>query len=103
MLYTIPIYMPTLGNPHNVYLEEFVNRKSESGSGLNDSGRLTTVANTIMPRKIIVDYDPEREGIIKNDLNQLIGGDYKVKTNFDDADVDKIMENARKRYDRDKI
>ena len=102
MLYTIPIYIPVLGDPNAIHLEEFVNRRSESGSGLNTAGKIYEAANQIIPKGIFVEYDPSREVDIKNELNILLPN-YEVKTDFEDTDVKAIMANARKRYEKEKV
>ena len=94
--------MKSFGNPAAVNTQTFINRKSEGRSGLNDGGKLTRQANVIIPRRIFGDYDPKRIEILKDDLNALIP-DYVVKTGIEDYDVDKIMENARKRYEKEKV
>lgn len=101
-LYAIPIYMPTLGNPNTVYLEDFANRISESKSGLGPVGRITERANQLLPRKVVVAYDPDREKRILNKLHTLLDN-YKIETGIEDYDVDKIIENAKKRYEKEKI
>jgi len=85
-----------------MFIQDFVNRKSTSKSGLNDAGRITHQANLILPRKVFVDYDPDRIEVLKDDLSKLIP-DYTVKTGVEDYNVDDIMASARKRYDREKV
>lgn len=102
MLYVIPVFMPTLGNPSALYLQKFVNRKSERGSGLNSDGELDRKANILIKKGVFVDYDPTRIGTMKNDLNKLIP-DFEVRTNFEDINVDKIMEAAKKRHAKEGV
>lgn len=102
ILYTIPIYVPTLGDPNAMHLEGFINRKSESGSGLNTAGKIYEAANYIIPKGIFSTYDPQREAELKSELNALLPN-YEVKTDFEDTDIDAIMANARKRYEKEKV
>lgn len=103
MLYTIPIWISDVGDPNAVFLEKMKNRKSESKNGLNEGQKLTRISNKLMPRKVIGDFDPERETRLKEYLAKLIDPEYKIETGIEDYDVDKIMENARKRYEREKV
>lgn len=103
MLYTIPIYMPALGDPNTIHLENTVNRITENNSGLGSVGAITLAANKLLPRQVIVDYDPARELRLKNMLNTLMeenGENYEVKTNFEDSNVDTIMKHARERFEK---
>ena len=79
-----------------------MNRKSESGSGLNTAGKITEAANFIIPKEIFVTYDPQREEELKNELHTLLPN-YEIKTDFEDTNVDAIMTNAKKRYEKEKI
>ena len=102
MLITIPIWMDGLGDPSRIHIEEFADRKSENHSGLGGEGKFTREANLILPRKIMVDFDPERVEKLKNDLHQLIP-DFKIETGIDDFDVKKLMDKARERYKKEKV
>lgn len=100
MLYTIPIWIETLGDPKRIYVEEFINRKSLSKSGLNTTGDISVKAEKILRRKVITYFDPEREKKIKNDLDKLLKG-YEVKTGLQEYDEDKIVESVRKRFEKE--
>ena len=91
-----------LGNPNAVYEEQFVNRKSEDGSGLESTGAVTIAADKLIPAKVFVTYDPEREERVKNSLHEVLGAEYQVRTDIEDTDVEKIMAAAKKRYDAKK-
>lgn len=103
MLYTIPVWMDGLGDPNRIYVEPLAERRSESHSGLNSTGRFTTEANLILPRKIIRDFDPARVDKLTNDLHKLLGPDYKVETGAETYDEEKLMEKARERYKREHV
>lgn len=98
LLYVIPIYMNGLGNPNNVAVEDFSNRTGMQKSGLNEKGRIYERANAILPRKVVVDYNPEREGKLKEKLNDLLPS-YTIQTDVEDYDVERIMKSARKRFE----
>jgi hypothetical protein len=102
MLYVIPIVMNSLGNPNEIFLQAFANRKSESKSGLNEVGDITNKANKLIPRKVFGDYDPERIKLLTNQLNSLIPN-YVIETGIEDYDVDKIMASAKKRFEKEKV
>jgi hypothetical protein len=102
MLVTIPVWMNTLGNPKRVKMEKLADRRSQSRSGLNAVGELTERANKLIPRGVIVDFDPERQTNLLGKLATLVGPEYKVETGIEDYDVDKIMDAARKRFEKEK-
>lgn len=101
-LYVIPIQFSDLGNPNNVYLQDFIDRETEKQSGLGPTGKLTYGANELIKNGIHVDYDPKRENDIKDQLNILLK-DFEIRTSVEDSSVEKIMESARRRYARDKV
>jgi len=101
-LYVIPIHLETLGNPGSISVEKIVDRGTENNSGLNSTGAITQKANKLIPRKVIADYNPDREYKLKGQLSDLLGNQYKIETGLEDFDVEKIVENARKRYEKDK-
>lgn len=102
MLYVIPIWISSLGDPSGIHVQDFVNRKTESRSGLNTGDKLTRWANKILPAKVFPGYDPGREEVMKDQLAQLIPN-YVIETGIEDYDVDKIVANAKKRYEKDKV
>jgi hypothetical protein len=89
--------MPTLGNPNMIYLESTKSRNTEFNSRLGSTGRLTTIANKLIPRKIIVDYDPQRKDKLLNTLHDILGN-YEIKTDAEDINVDVMVEKARKNF-----
>ena len=101
-LYVIPIWINNLGNPNVINLHPFSNRNTIKGSSLNTVGGISEKANKILPRKVVIAYDPEKSENLKNKLNGLLEG-YEVQTDIEDYSVDKIMANARKRYEKEKV
>ena len=101
-LYVIPIWINNLGNPNVINMHPFSNRNAIKGSSLNTVGGITEKANKILPRKVVTAYDPERTEKLKDKLNGLLEG-YEIQTDIEDYSVDKIMANARKRYDKEKV
>lgn len=83
-------------------MHPFSNRNAIKGSSLNTVGGITEKANKILPRKVVTAYDPERTEKLKDKLNGLLEG-YEIQTDIEDYSVDKIMANARKRYDKEKV
>lgn len=101
-LYVIPVFMSTLANPNNLHLEELEDRKVALGSGLRIDGDIDKKANRLIKKGVFVDYDPDRINGIKNDLNHLIPN-FEVKTNLEDINIDDVMLNAKKRFDREGV
>ena len=107
-LYVLPIVMEELGNPNKVKFEGVQNRKAEAGQGLYESGAISINAEKLIPRKVIGDYDPQRQDAINAKLHSLLFNKktqkgYKVETGLEDFDVEKIMEAARRRYEKEKV
>ncbi len=96
-----------LGNPHKIRFEEPKNRKAESGRGLYESGAISIAAEKLFPRKVFVDYDPERIDLLNSNLHNLLtnkkGESYKIETGLEDYSVDKVMEAAKRRYEKEKV
>ena len=99
MLYTIPIKISYLGDPNVVYLEDFQNRSLTKR--LRPEGEITVFANKILPRRIVTDYNPERESNILSKLNTLFKGeDYEIKTDIVQLDPEKILKLAEDTFAR---
>ena len=97
-LYVIPIQIDTLGKPSSIKVENSTNRTALNAKDnkLMRGGQVYERANKILPLKVFVDYNPEREKKLKNDLNELLPG-YVLQTDKEDLDVDKIIEIAKKK------
>ena len=102
MLYVVPIWVSAGENPNGIFMQEIINRKSTSKSGLNEVGKITQQANMILPRKVFVDYDPKRIEELQNDLSALLPN-YTINTGIEDYSVEEIMENAKKRFEKEGI
>ncbi len=80
-------------------VDQFSNRNALKNSGLNSIGGISERANKILPRKVITDYDPDRIEKLKDKLNILLNG-YTIQTDIEDYDIEKIINNARKGYEK---
>lgn len=98
-LYVIPIWVNNLGDPNAMTVDQFSNRNALKNSGLNSIGGISEKANKILPRKVITDYDPDRIKKLKDKLNMLLNG-YTIQTDIEDYDIEKIINNARKGYEK---
>lgn len=98
-LYVIPIQLRELGNPEMLFFDGIKSRSAGNISELGIGGTMTNLANKLIPRKVFVDYDEDRENKFKNDLSLLIE-DYQIRTNVKDYDFDSIIAKAEDTYRR---
>lgn len=102
-LNVIPIQLGQLGNPNTLYFEEsgIHNRRAESKE-LHETGEISRIADFLVKRAVIVDYDPKRLEKFRADLHELIPN-FEIKTGIEDTDLDNIMKTAEKRFSIEKV
>lgn len=98
-MYTIPIQMSALGNPNLVTLSTFRNRGVESSNGLI-KGKIDTIVNTLIPLKIIREYDPTKIEALESKLHQLLPN-FKIQTGLENDTEEDILKKAIERQKRD--
>lgn len=97
-LYIIPITVQSLGNPNAVNVDDFENRTNDPTAGLKSTGWISSIADKLIPRRIIVKYDPARVDKLKESISTIISENYEIKTEVRDTNVDNIMKNAERRF-----
>jgi len=96
MLQVIPIQFQTLKDPNSLIYRGSENRQTASRNGLVEGGRLTTIARKLIPDVLRIKYNEDKLEKFKSDLDGLIPS-YKIKTTRDNYNIDKIVENAKKK------
>lgn len=99
-LYIIPLIVQSLENPNTVSVDDFQNRTNDPMAGLKTTGWISVIAEKLIPRRIITKYDPARAEKLKESLNTIISDSYEIKTELEENDVDTIIKNAEKRFEK---
>ena len=94
-LYTIPITINSLQNPNRIILGDFENRTSDT---LTPRGRISRIADKLLPRKFYPKYDNAKIENIKEKFNKLIPN-YEIRTDVEDESVGSIMNKAQKKFE----
>jgi hypothetical protein len=92
-LHVIPIQFSEIGNSNSLTFGGSHNRNATGKSGLGEYGKITAMAEWLLPSKFTIDEDPERRDALKSMVESLIPG-YKIKSNYDDSSVEAIMKKA---------
>lgn len=99
-LHVIPVVMPEIGNPNLIFVEDIKNRKAESSMGLYEGGRVYNIANRLIPKRIIIDYDPTRENAFSKVFEKLLPQeelDYSIQTGVEDTSREGILKRIKER------
>lgn len=99
-LYIIPIEFRDLKDINTLNFSGIQQRTGISKSGLAPNGQISHIAEILLPRKIKPLYNPNKIKEFKDNLNNLFFPDYKIRTEIEDNDLDLIMENAKKRFEK---
>lgn len=99
-LYIIPIEFGKLGDITTLKFGTPINRTTQGVSGLEKYRQISSIAEILLPRKIKPEYDPNKIAALKDSLNKLLFPDYRVKTEWEDNDLELLMKNSRERFEK---
>lgn len=97
-LYVLPLHITSLKNPSAVQFSKKETRTADVESGVVEGNKISTIADKLLPRKIFPKLDLTRVDKLKNRLNQVIGSEYEIRTEFEDNNVDLIVASAERAY-----
>ena len=97
-LYVLPLHITSLKNPSAVRFSGKETRTADVKSGVVEGNKISTIADKLLPRKIFPKLDLTRVDKMRNRLNQVIGSEYEIRTEFEDNNVDLIVASAERAY-----
>ena len=98
-LNVLPIIIGDSNNPESLIFEGVFNRSVENPQ--LSGGKIETVANSIIPRKIHGEYDPEKLSEFKDKLHRLFGKDYSVNLRSKEFTLDEMIKKSTNLQKRD--
>lgn len=98
-LYIVPISISGLQNPTKIRLEDFENRTIDT---LTPDSKISRISDKLIPRKFFPKHDDVKIEAIKEKFNKLIPN-YEIKTEIEDDNIDTIMKNAEKRFNKEGV
>ena len=98
-MYVIPIEFKELGNPNTLFIHSPENRTQYIKTSTSKRSDIGQIAEVLLPRKIKPKHDPKRIQNLKNTLNSLLYESYDkdIKTEFEENDLEIIMDKAREK------
>lgn len=98
-MYIVPISISGLQNPTKIRLEDFENRTIDT---LTPDSKISRISDKLIPRKFFPKHDDVKIEAIKEKFNKLIPN-YEIKTEIEDDNIDTIMKNAEKRFNKEGV
>lgn len=95
-LNVIPVVISDISNPESLKFEGIQNRGNQNRDLVR--GWMETVANQIIPKKILGEYDPNKLSGFKDSLYKLFGEDYSVKLSSKENSVEGLIKEVEARY-----
>jgi hypothetical protein len=57
----------------------------------------------LLPRRVKPEYDPNKVAVFKDSLNKLLYPDYRIRTEWEDNDLELLMKHAKERFNEIKV